>query len=47
MNDRAIMARLQMAEVVNRGALLPDSLILDVLHNRLSAGWQCGEAGVP
>ena len=37
---------LQMAKVVNSGALLPDSLILDVLHSRLARGRECGEAGV-
>ena len=35
-----------MAEVVNTGALLPDSLILDVLHSRLHSGRAAGEKGV-
>lgn len=37
---------MQMAEVVNTGALLPDSLILDVLHSRLHSGRAAGEKGV-
>ena len=36
----------QMAEVVNSGALLPDGLILDVLHSRLHSGRAAGEKGV-
>ena len=35
-----------MAEVVNSGALLPDGLILDVLHARLHSGRAAGEKGV-
>lgn len=35
-----------MAEVVNSGALLPDSLILNVLQSRLERGRENGETGV-
>lgn len=35
-----------MKSIVNSGELLPDSLMLEVLNQRLAAGQAAGEAGV-
>jgi adenylate kinase len=37
---------LQMRSIVDAGELLPDSLMLEVLNQRLAAGQAAGEAGV-
>lgn len=36
---------LQLAEVVNRGKLVSDEIVIDLLSNRLQAGEAKGESG--